>query len=118
MSTESLRQMYESVRGTEDVSNILRFKQELLSRKGQGDLEFHYELLEDLSDLRLYRILRAAFVERGQEIEDFLLRKLPQEHRKHMRLDVVQMLGSIRSSKAIPIAKELLFCDDSESRYC
>lgn len=117
MTLHDIKANYDDVRRSDFVGDYLAFKLKLMSEDAPDIVEFHYNLLGDQSNFRLYQILRAAFVERGQSVEPFLLEKLHTEHRPELKLDVIQLLGTLGSIEVLPIVQKLLNSGNEDERY-
>ena len=78
-------------------------------------MQYHLDLLRDVSNGDLYKHLRSIFQKRGQAGEEFLVSRFHQET-DGLRGDILQLLGHLCSEAAAPIAREFLEHQDSDHR--
>jgi hypothetical protein len=108
MNVEELKKEYKRVNDIGDnISEILKLKKMLLSTNEPDILEFHYELLRQRTNIKLYLHVRAAFMDRPA-IEGFLIDKSKIEKDEEMQADILQILGTIKSLQAAIMAREYL----------
>jgi HEAT repeat protein len=117
MTLDELRSRYEAVKDSDDVAPIMAFTKDLLAETGPEALRFHYDLLRQRDNRKLYQHLRAAFLKRGAPAEQFLLSRLDEEADPKMRADVLQLLGHFRNPIALERAREAVASDDPDYRY-
>lgn len=98
MSIAELKNQFEKIRNSEDFSDRSSFCEELTKHNEEEYLEYHYFLInqeEDIND-KLYQILCRGLTKRGEEGEQFLLKKIKQEKDPLIKARVLQTLGSYK----------------------
>ncbi len=97
---------------TYKISNLL------LSSNNKEILEFHYDLIKNEANKELYYDLRSSFMDRPiVEVEEFLLKKYSTETNITTKADIIQILGTLGSSKISPIAKVNINSEIRDIRY-
>jgi hypothetical protein len=94
------------------------FENKLLASNEEDILQFHYHIIgkEKISDL--YYDLRASFMDRPLEsAENFLLKKFSGETNIRMKADIIQILGTLKSDKILPVAEANITSKDRDIRY-
>ncbi|TYQ16925.1 UNVERIFIED_CONTAM: HEAT repeat protein [Acetivibrio alkalicellulosi] len=89
----------------ERISRNMQFVKLLLSNNDQSTIDYHYSLLKKREYKDLYYYIRAAFKKRPQ-IEEFLVEKIANESDPIVAGDILHILGGIRSSHGISIARK------------
>lgn len=108
MNIEEYEKEYKRVNECGDnIAEILKFKKILLSDNSPDICNYHYGLLRRRDNMKLYLHIRAAFMDRPN-IEEFLLKKLQVENDDRLQADILQILGTIRSSHAVRIARDFI----------
>ncbi|MBC8017397.1 MAG: HEAT repeat domain-containing protein [Verrucomicrobia bacterium] len=108
MNIEEIKNEYDLVKKSGDnIAEILKFKKNLLSNNSDEVRNFHYELLREHKNKKLYQHIRAAFIKRTN-IEEFLIERLNSEKDDNMQADILHILGRIRSAHAVKIAHDFL----------
>ena len=96
----------------------LQIESLLLSSNSVEILNYHYSLLKIKEDAVLYMRIRSSFEERPKEIiEPFLLNKLDEEKDISLKADVIQLLGSIKSTKILPFIYKNITSPIRDIRY-
>ncbi len=117
MQLQEINLEYQKILNTENVADILHFTKNLLSTSDPKVIEYHFSLLKNRTNQKLFQHLRAAFAKRGLLVEDFLVKKTREATDKQLRADALQLLGNIRSPKAREIALDFISHADSNDRY-
>ena len=108
MNIEKMKKEYDYVNKSGDkISEILKFKKSLLSYNSHDAYNFHYELLRNRANRKLYQHIRAALIKRPN-IEEFLLGKLKTEKDAEIQADILHVLGRVGSPHASDMAREFL----------
>ncbi len=113
---EQLRADYDKVRRLDDFDRHGAFIERLKRSHAPEVLTFHFGLLDDQRNRRFYQRIRAAFAERGDAAEAFLIERLRSKPTARTLADILLLLGTMRSSAALPVARELCTAPDPELR--
>ena len=96
----------------------LQIESLLSSSNSTEMLNYHYSLFKIKEDAVLYMRIRSSFEERPKEIiEPFLLNKLDEEKDISLKADVIQLLGSIKSTKILPFIYKNITSPIRDIRY-
>lgn len=117
MNIDAMRSQYAEIRQVTAFAPHKKFINELMLSEDEKAVSFHYELLRNRENHDLYLRLRAAFMDRGDAAEAFLLERVKDERDSEMRADLLTILGSIRSSAALPLAREAIVSEAANLRY-
>lgn len=113
---EQLRVDYERVRRLDDFGTHRAFIERLKRSHAPEVLAFHFGLLDDQRNPLFYRRIRAAFAERGDTAQAFLIERLRSKPAARTLADILLLLGTMRSRAALPVARELSTAPDPELR--
>ncbi len=112
-----LNERYLTARDSDDLSTQLDFIDELLSDNDEDIISFHYSLLKDKSDIRLFQRFRGNFKKRGDAGKKFLLRKIKAETDLDLKSEALFILGTMKCAEAKPIAIQFLNEDKYDYQY-
>lgn len=114
---ETLNARYLDARDSDDLSIQLDFIDDLLSDNDEEIISFHYSLLKDKSDIRLFQRFRANFKKRGDVGKNFLLQKINYETDFDLKSEALFILGTMKCAEAKPIAIQFLNEDKYDYQY-
>ncbi|NLW46135.1 MAG: HEAT repeat domain-containing protein [Firmicutes bacterium] len=108
MNIEKLEEAYKHAQASGgDFTEHLKFNKLLLSDNSYEIIDYHYDLLRRRENMDFYYDIRASFTRRPN-IEQFLLKKIKDEKDHNMLADILQILGTIKSSYAGKLAREFI----------
>jgi HEAT repeats len=118
MATDELQRLYDRARSANpNFDERQELVAALLAREDREAIEYHYGLIRDRSDRRLYLDVRTSFKKRGKAAEAFSLEAYPREPSTSMRADILLLLGGLRSSGVRRLALDALSAEDEELRH-
>ena len=118
MSLESLKEKYDLIKDSTDVSEIMEFKKSLLELTTEEAKEYHFSLLMEKKNKKFYYHLRNSFIKRGTEAEKFCLSKWDSEKDPRIKSDLLHILGRLRSPSALPLARGEINNNTPETLEC
>ncbi len=99
----------------ERVKRYMDFVKMLLADESNEVINYHYDLLKDRENKKLYHNIRASFKRRPQA-EEFLLKKSKTETDPTTLGDILHLLGGLRSADAIILARQFVKSNDDYQR--
>jgi len=117
MDLASLQKEYAIAKASDRFPVHKRFTKELISSNDADVIRYHYALLSDRENARLYQLVRAAFIERGEPGEAFLVRRAAEETDQALRADILHLLGRLRNPLGLKLARDAINSDDREMRH-
>jgi hypothetical protein len=97
MNFENLHREFREAIRTENFSDHKQFLKNLLSCNDDGVLQFHFDLLKEKTNPKLYYRVRAAFEKRGESIKEFLVEKIKNETDINKKVDAIQIISHLRA---------------------
>jgi hypothetical protein len=117
MCLSRLQRNYTEATKAEDFAVHNTFLKELLASDDVEIIQYHYDLLEDTKNVKLYQRVRAAFNKRSKIADSFLIGKVTTETNIQRRGDTIQILGHRRCIEALPIVRQMVGDSESWIRY-
>lgn len=117
MTIDELRSEYKSVRSSDKFIDRKNFANKLMSSNDIEFVEYHYDLIKDRDNKRVYYLLRHEFAKRDADAQQFLLAQLQTEEDPVARADILHLLGRMRNPAALPLAREALTAEDADLRH-
>ena len=117
MNLETLTSEYTKIKESVQFKAHSTFIKALLASTDPEAIAYHYTLLRERDNNDLYLRLRAAFTKRGESGEHYLLQRMEDETSPEMKADMLTMLGVMRSSAVLPLAREATSSDSADLRY-
>lgn len=114
---EALNERYLNARDSDDLSIQLDFIDDLLLDNDEEIISYHYSLLKDKSDIRLFQRFRGNFKKRGDAGKNFLLQKIKAETDFDLKSEALFILGTMKCAEAKPIAIQFLYEDKYDYQY-
>ncbi|MEE9338955.1 MAG: HEAT repeat domain-containing protein [Methylococcaceae bacterium] len=114
---ESLNERYLNAKNSDDLSIQLDFIDDLLSNNDEEIISYHYSLLKDKSDTRLFQYLRGDFKKREDAGKHFLLQKIKSETDFDLKAEALFILGTMKCAEAKPVAIQFLNEDKYDYQY-
>lgn len=114
---DTLNERYLNAKDSGDLSMQLDFIDDLLSDNNEEIISYHYSLLNDKSDTRLFQYLRGDFKKRGDAGKDFLLQKIRTEKNFDLKSEALFILGTMKCAEAKPTAIQFLNEDKYDYQY-
>ena len=108
MDVEDLEQKYRAAERSDDSRRHRRFCKLLLSSDDPEIVDYHFHLLKRRDNWDLYLEIRAAFEERGSEVEKYLIERLDAEQDPALQSDALHLLGMMDSAAARPAARRFI----------
>ena len=114
---KELKKMYIYAKSSKYISVQLDFIEAIASSNDYESIKYHYELLNDQTDTRLFQYLRGAFKKHGDAGKSFLLNALKNEKDQNLRAEALFILGLMKCKKSKLFTIELLNKDNYTYRY-
>ena len=105
---QTLQKEYAGALETTGFAEHSRFIKTLLSSDDDEMVAFHYGLIQNQDNWKLYVRLRSAFKKRGKVAEQFLLEAIKTEKNTVLQGDILHILGELDSAAALPIARRFM----------
>lgn len=106
MSIDDLEREYGEIKDSDDVSKYIEFVKHLLALTDSEAIEYHFNLLQREQDTKLRNHIRAGFVKRGTSAERYLLARMKTDKDSSLGVDILHILGRLRSGEAKRFARE------------
>lgn len=116
MEVAALENIYNQIRSSKSAVDHLAFMSALLDSHTPEAIRFHFNLLRERENKKLYHRLRAAFAKRGTAGEQFLSEIMETETDLGLKADALQLLGHIHSPAALPWARKLIDHENTDLR--
>ena len=116
MTVEELERQFREAEKTTEFSAHVGFTDLLLSSNEPEVLRYHLSLLDRRENHDLYQRVRAVFQKRGPAGEAFLISLPKVGLSAAVRVDVLLILGWMRSEHATRIAREAIASEEDEYR--
>ena len=117
MDLATLQAEYAIAKASDRFPLHKRFTKELVSSNDPDVIRYHYGLLSDRENVRLYQLIRAAFIERGKPGEEFLVKRAHEEKDPGLRADILHLLGRMRNPLGLELARDAISSNDPEMRH-
>jgi HEAT repeat protein len=116
MDKKELNNLYAAALATKNFSDHQKFIKVLLSSNDQAVIDYHFSLLKNRENQKLYLRLRAAFAKRGTPAGDYLVSLIQRERDPDLLGDALHLLGTMHRPEALPVARKLIGAANSELR--
>jgi len=116
MTRDELESEYRRVADTEDFAEHQAFIRDLLASNDPAVIDYHFGLLRDRRNQKLYQRLRAGFEKRGDAGAEYLVKRSSEEKDSRLLGDILHMLGKMRRPEAVPMARHLAKSPDPDLR--
>jgi len=116
MTTQELENQYTAAMATTSFPVHQEFVKLLLSSNERDIIKYHFELLRNRTNPKLYQRVRAAFKKRGPTGEKYLIERSRTEKNPQLLGDIMHLLGGMESAAAVPLARQLVRSADPELR--
>jgi hypothetical protein len=92
----NFKKQYTELKNDYEKGNIMNFIDEFTKDNSLDNLNYHYSLLKDRDNIKLFYFIRAAFKKRGKAGVDFLVEKIKTEKDEILKSEAIFILGSMR----------------------
>lgn len=117
MDISALDRDYKIAFETTDYTQHQRFTKELLASNEMEIISYHFNLLKNRENWKLYQQVRQAFLKRGDDGEKFLITRIKTEDDPELQGDALFLLGLLRSKEALALARSFVSHQDPDHRY-
>jgi HEAT repeat protein len=116
MDKNELNNLYAAASATTNFSDHQRLIKMLASSNDPAVIEYHFGLLKNRENQKLYLRLRAAFAKRGSPAGDYLAKRIQTEKDPGLLGDALHLLGIMHRPEALPVARKVIGAANSELR--